>query len=91
MTLTNNNIASVRTAAPVTWGTGVGLLVEGVTDLQPAAVLFISAVAMLIIHRVGTELQQMPNRWAKVVGDILMWVDKAPVYETPPAPELPKD
>lgn len=83
---TNNNIATVRTAAAVSWGTGIGLLVEWIGDVEPQTLLFVVAAATLVINRVGTELQQSSGRWLKVVGDILLWVDKTPVYESPPAP-----
>lgn len=86
---TNNNIATVRTVAPVTWATGVTLLVEWLGDLDPATMLFIMAASTVVIHRIGVELQGLPSRVARVIGDILLWQDKVPVYETPPAPERP--
>lgn len=86
---TNNNIATVRTAAPIAWATGVGLVVEAVAEPSAAVLLFVTAAAGVVLHRVGTELQQTANRWAKMVGDILLWVDKSPVYETPPVPVEP--
>lgn len=87
---TNNNIASVRTAAAVGWGTGVGLVVEWLGDIDPQVLLFIVAGATVVINRVGTELQQSKGRFSKLLGDILLWIDKVPVYETPPAPDEPK-
>lgn len=89
MMTTNNNIASVRTLAPVSWATGVGLLVEAIGDVSTEATLFIVAASAVVIHRVGTELQQTSSRWTKLIGDLLLWIDKSPVYETPPVPVEP--
>lgn len=78
--MNNNNIATLRTLGAAAWGTGVGLLLSGTTSLDTNAVVFITSAAVLVISRVGTELQQTNNKWLKLVGDILLFVDKSPLY-----------
>lgn len=89
--MNNKTIATVRTAGATTWGTGVGLLMSWLTSLSPEALLFVVSAATLIINRLGSELQDSTNRTAKLFGDLLLWVDKLPVYDTPPTPDVPVD